>query len=49
MASLTALLFGATIAIAIGPIALLIINVAATAGLRPGLAAGSGAAAADFS
>lgn len=49
MASLTALLFGATIAIAIGPIALLIINVAATAGLRAGLASGTGAAAADFS
>jgi threonine/homoserine/homoserine lactone efflux protein len=49
MPELGALAFGATIAIAIGPIALLIINVAASAGLRSGLASAAGAAAADFS
>jgi threonine/homoserine/homoserine lactone efflux protein len=42
-----ALLFGATLAIAIGPIALLIITVAANLGLRAGSACGAGAALAD--
>jgi threonine/homoserine/homoserine lactone efflux protein len=42
-----ALLFGATLAIAIGPIALLIITVAANHGLRAGSACGAGAALAD--
>src|SRR5215472_12676596 len=42
-----AFLFGATLAIAIGPIALLIITVAANHGLRAGSACGVGAALAD--
>ncbi len=48
MASLTALLFGATVAIAIGPIALLIANVSASAGLGAGVRSAFGAAVGDF-
>jgi threonine/homoserine/homoserine lactone efflux protein len=40
--------FGVTIALAIGPIALLIINYGISAGLRPAAAAGLGAALADL-
>jgi putative LysE/RhtB family amino acid efflux pump len=42
-----AFMFGATLAIAVGPIALLIITVAASHGLIPGSACGAGAALAD--
>jgi threonine/homoserine/homoserine lactone efflux protein len=42
-----AFLFGATLAIAVGPIALLIMTVAAHYGLRAGSACGAGAALAD--
>src|SRR4029077_19214160 len=40
--------FGVTLALAIGPIALLIINYGISAGLRPAAAAGLGAALADL-
>ena len=48
MASAKALLFGITIAIAIGPIALLITSTSANAGLGAGLRSAAGAAAADL-
>lgn len=44
-----AFLFGLTIAIAVGPIALLIINASINRGLRAGLSCGAAAASADFS
>lgn len=47
-ASANAFLFGLLLAIAIGPIALLIMNVAATSGLMRGLRCGLGAATADL-
>ncbi|MEJ8802365.1 LysE family translocator [Pontibacter sp. H249] len=43
-----AFIFGLTIAIAIGPIAVLIINRGLTSGLRSGVVSGVGAALADF-
>lgn len=43
-----AFLFGATIALAIGPIALLIVNTSFNRGVKAGLACGVGAAFADF-
>ena len=43
-----ALVFGATVALAIGPIALLIIDRAARGGLRPGLGSALGAATGDL-
>lgn len=43
-----AFLFGVTIAIAIGPIALLIVNASLTRGIAAGIACGAGAASADF-
>lgn len=43
-----AFLFGITIAIAIGPIALLIVNASINRGMKAGLACGAGAAFADF-
>lgn len=46
--SLTAFVFGFTIAIAVGPIALLIVNLSAAGGLRAGAASGLGAALADL-
>jgi threonine/homoserine/homoserine lactone efflux protein len=46
--SLTAFAFGFTLAIAVGPIALLIVNLSATGGLRVGAASGLGAALADL-
>jgi threonine/homoserine/homoserine lactone efflux protein len=48
MASFTALLLGATVAIAIGPIALLIVNASASAGLGTGVSSAFGAAIGDF-
>jgi threonine/homoserine/homoserine lactone efflux protein len=47
-ASVEALIFGATVAIAIGPIALLILNVSAVSGLAPGSKSALGAAMADL-
>ena len=47
-AALTGLVAGYAIAIPVGPIALLIIRTALRGGLRPGLAAGAGAATADL-
>lgn len=47
-AAVKAFVFGATIAVAIGPIALLIINVSATDGLARGARASLGAAVADL-
>lgn len=44
----SAFLFGVTIAIALGPIALLIVSVSANAGLQSGLRSAAGAAAADL-
>jgi threonine/homoserine/homoserine lactone efflux protein len=46
--ALRALLFGASLAIAVGPIALLILALGATSGFAAGARAGAGAAAADF-
>jgi threonine/homoserine/homoserine lactone efflux protein len=46
--SLTAFAFGFTLAIAVGPIALLIVNLSAAGGLRAGAASGLGAALADL-
>jgi threonine/homoserine/homoserine lactone efflux protein len=48
MIFIRALVFGVTLAIAIGPIALLIIRYAATGGLRVGLASACGAGLADL-
>lgn len=48
MSSLTAFLFGITVALAIGPIALIIINASATAGANVGTRCAFGAAFADF-
>lgn len=48
-AGLRALAFGASIGLAVGPIALLIVNVGLTQGLRRASACALGAAAADFS
>lgn len=48
MASLTALLFGVTIAMAIGPIALLIVNASVSASFGIGIRSAFGAAAGDF-
>ena len=48
MDELRALLFGATIAAAIGPIALLIIDNGMRHGLRPALSSAAGVASADF-
>lgn len=48
MDELRAFLFGATIAAAVGPIALLIIHAGMRQGLRAALAAAAGVAAADF-
>ena len=48
MIFLKALVFGATLAIAIGPIALLIIDYAARGGLRTGLGSALGAASGDL-
>jgi threonine/homoserine/homoserine lactone efflux protein len=48
MIFIRALVFGVTLAIAIGPIALLIIRYAATGGFRAGLASACGAALADL-
>lgn len=45
---LEAFLFGLTIAIAIGPIALLILNASISRGVMAGVACGAGAATADF-
>jgi threonine/homoserine/homoserine lactone efflux protein len=47
-AALAGAIAGFAIAIPVGAIAVLIIHVAITGGLRPGLAAGAGAASADF-
>jgi threonine/homoserine/homoserine lactone efflux protein len=46
--SLTAFLFGFTLAVAVGPIALLIVNLSASGGLRAGATGGLGAALADL-
>jgi threonine/homoserine/homoserine lactone efflux protein len=48
MDELRALFFGATVAAAIGPIALLIIHIGMRHGLRAALASAAGVAAADF-
>lgn len=48
MPELRAFAFGATVAIAIGPIALLIVNYGLTSGLRAAVESGLGAALADF-
>ncbi len=48
MIFIRAFVFGVTLAIAIGPIALLIIRYAATGGFHPGLASACGAALADL-
>ena len=48
MNSLKAFIFGATVAIVVGPITLLIINRALNEGIISGLASGFGAALADF-
>ncbi|WP_266205649.1 LysE family translocator [Pontibacter kalidii] len=48
METLKAFIFGLTLAIAVGPIAILIINRGLTQGLRSGLMSGLGAALADF-